>query len=210
MSRIQPSDRRKIQVLWRLGFTAHQISLRIPCSESTVYRWLNRGVSLRNAPHRPGQGRSPMITHTDLLLIDEMYKTHRYEGSRQLVAHVNKMLHTKMTDRTLRRYYHSLGWKWGRPKKIPHLTEHHKQKRVQWAKAHLDTNWREWFFTDEKIFRAGDTPYGEHYKPGEIHVYETDRWSGQIHVWGAIHFSRATVLEEMKGKITSDVYVPLL
>jgi len=39
------------------------------------------------------------------------------------------------------------------PKVTPMLTEAHKQRRVEWARQHLNDNWRKTLFSDETAFQ---------------------------------------------------------
>jgi hypothetical protein len=142
--------------------------------------------------------------------IREILHKKKYSGSRQLIEFIRDNMHLIVTDRTLRHYSHDLHFKWGKPRRVPTLTEDHKKKRLAWALAHRDTDWHQWIFTDESIFRAGRAPVGERYIPGEEHVVETKTWSGKFHVWWGIHFSLSIPYAEITGNMNSDEYVNIL
>ena len=62
----------------------------------------------------------------------------------------------EVSYRTVRRHLAGVGYLKNLPKATPMLTVDHKRKRVEWARKHLNDNWKKTLFSDEtasQLFR---------------------------------------------------------
>ena len=126
---------------------------------------------------------------------------------------------------TVRRIARKHGLKSFIARKKPFISAVNKQKRVQWAHANVDTDWRRVMFTDEAAFRVGEVGVtrvirraGTAYDPRNITV--KFRPGAAIHVWGCImhghklplhrfDLRKARTVNKVRiaaDKITSEVY----
>ena len=58
----------------------------------------------------------------------------------------------EVSYRTVGRHLAGVGYLKNLPKATPMLTVDHKRKRVEWAKKHLNDNWKKTLFSDETAF----------------------------------------------------------
>ena len=65
---------------------------------------------------------------------------------------------------TIGTHLKNLGYKHAVPTGTPMLTEAHKEKRVEWAKKHLNDNWERTIFSDETAFDLYRNKIGRWYK----------------------------------------------
>jgi transposase len=210
MVNLKTSERSKIQQLYREGCSVNHISRKMKHARFTVQRWIDKGLIIENKVPSTGQGRKRLINKKQMSRLKTILLKNKYEGSRSLLPGINQELKINISDRTLRNYSRLLGLLWGRPRKVPALTDIQKQKRLAWAKKHLNTDWKKWIFTDEKIFRAGSIPIGVRYEKGKKPQAPCKPWSGQIFVWSGIHYNIKISPQTIEENLNSDGYTNIL
>ena len=203
-------QRSQIQSLYHQNLSLRNIAHTVQCSTDSVRKWIKRGLSIENKPPSCGRGRKRKASIEQLEVIQKILEEQKNIGTRQLIDIVRKKTGLIISDRTLRRYSSSFGLKWGKPRQVPLLTEKHKRNRLHWVKSHRDEDWRKWIFSDEKIFRVGSAPCGVRYRLGNRPTTPIYKWSGQVHVWWAIHYTRAFKPVFLKNTLTGDQYKEIL
>jgi len=142
--------------------------------------------------HRPGRPRklSPkMRRHVGKILKNDHFTT-----ASELKA---KLEYTypgfKVHERTVRRELKKLGYAAILPRRVPLLTEKHKEIRLQWARDHLNYNWNQVVFSDETTFQMFSntclawsknadpvSPMVKH--PFKVHVWAAANIHGKIDI----------------------------
>ena len=115
-----------------------------------------------------------------------------------------------LSDRTIRRYNHVKNLKWGKPRVHPLLSALHEKKRLAFAKKHKLTNFDNWIFSDEKMFRVGAAPVGQRYRKGDRPAVGKNPWSGQVHVWFAISNKFKFQPHIIEGTLTGESFIELM
>jgi transposase len=203
--RLSIEEKYEIRFLFKQGHSIHEISRKMKINRNTVRKWMNKDPSPTFAIFSESRGRKRKASTQHLKAIKRILLTNPFTGSQHLTMKVKKMTGLDISSRTLRRYASDFDLKWGRFRKVPFLTDVHKEKRYAWALKHVNTDWNNWVFSDEKIFRAGAAPVGVRYRRGHQPFYPTKRWSGQVFIWFAIHLQqsfKAQVVESTLNNVT--------
>jgi hypothetical protein len=123
---------------------------------------------------------------------------------------VNRKLSVAISDRTLRRRAHDLGFKWQKPVRKPMLTETNKRKRLAFARKYRNvTNWKRWVFSDEKTFTVGPSNMRRRVRQGQTVIQETVRHPAKVNCWFAINsdmtFRPYLFTENMTGQLYTTI-----
>src|SRR5437016_2199333 len=97
----------------------------------------------------------------------------------------------EISERTIRHELKNLGFVSVHPRKVPLLTEKAKEKRLSWARDHVNYNWKKVVFSDEttlQMFCNTLPAWSRNKKP----IAPMVKHPFKVHVWGAI---------SVKGKI---------
>lgn len=210
MANLKDSQRKKIQELYKKGHSIKSISRIIKCERNTVKKWCYRCCSIENKKVTSRRGRYPLIGKKQMGKVKLILLKNKYEGTRKLLPIINQKLNTNFSDRSLRRYSKLLKFKWGKYRIIPILTEKHKKTRLEWAEAHVNTDWKDWIFSDEKTFRCGKAPRGLRYIIGRRPCIALKTWSGKINVWWGIHFNSILPHKIITGNLNGEKYIDVL
>lgn len=100
----------------------------------------------------------------------------------------------KISHETARTYLNHDGLHWRRPRRKPILTKDQKRKRLEWCKAHKNTDWSRWIFTDEMSIVPGQVRgrhgvwrrVGEEYAGDKGTVHRKKKAGSSVMFWSAI------------------------
>jgi transposase len=125
--------------------TPQQVADVLGCSLASVYNWAaawqqGRRAALQEAIHA---GRSRMLDHTALLLLEQWLAADPQELGEQATGWTVPLLQTHLAQagyiinqRTLRRALHRLGWQWKRPKYVLGRPDPaYAEKKRQWSRG---------------------------------------------------------------------------
>lgn len=210
MHQLSTRERHYIQFFHEQGYSIHQISRKMKCSRKTVRKWITQEEPEKVHGKKSKRGAKRKASVGQLVAIKKIALHEKMKGSRTLIGQINSVIGIEICHRTLRSYISSLGCRWGRPAKVPFLTERHKELRLKWALARVNALWRRWGMSDEKFFRAGAAPVGIRYEIGKRPMASVQRWAGQIMIWGMIHYTQGFIFHVVEGKLNGDTYKELL
>jgi hypothetical protein len=99
-----------------------------------------------------------------------------------------------MSHMTISRHLKALGYLKALPKGTPLLTKAHKQKRIEWARQHLNDNWRRTLFSDETVFQLYQNTIEWWFKG--VHPIQPCQKIAQrfLHVWILYHRQNKFIL----------------
>ena len=98
--------------------------------------------------HARGNGRPKKITGSASKIIGQSIRRNDSISTRTLAQKMSNM-GVDVYHMTISRHLANYGYSKALPKATPMLTEAHKQRRVEWARQHLNDNWRKTLFSDE-------------------------------------------------------------
>ncbi|XP_047993531.1 uncharacterized protein LOC125231968 [Leguminivora glycinivorella] len=140
--------RSQIIALHEEGRNISEIARETGVNWKTASLWIQRFQMEGSLSHRQRSGRPNLIDASQRQLMVREYEENGFKPT----SHYARLFGT-CAD-TVRRVLHSEGLHNRRPAVKPLLTERHKTARLQFAKDHLDYDWSNVIFTDEKSFRS--------------------------------------------------------
>jgi transposase len=153
------SRRAKTIALAAYGMRPSLVARRVGICRATVYNTLKRAQGSWNLHDKTRTGRPKRANPAIVARIKRM----RLRKSAPSVRGIQTELARKnihLGRGTVHRALHDGGLRSVRLPKKPKLTANQKTARVEWLQAQLDSKEQEWFrtvYTDEKIFRLGET-----------------------------------------------------
>lgn len=136
------------------GKSIRGIAAELKCNKAVVehtVKKLNAGLPLSDAP-RSGRPRSLQGTALDTALSLGLQSSSA--SSKTIAETLKQQGLADVSPSTISRTLRGSGCQYGPPRKVPLLTQKHKQTRVSFAVKHTDlkTDFRKVMFTDSKIF----------------------------------------------------------
>ena len=172
---------------------------------STIYYNLKKLKNIRNVTHLKGAGRPRTFSNEISQKIRRYVEKTPSVSTRTLVTNLNGAVSQSTVVRNLR----ALGYKNDVPRKAPMLTRAQREKRLKWAKDHLNDNWGRTFFTDETAFQLFRNTVGQWHK-GEKPVRRIPKNRTKIFAWGGFSKRGKVSLVCFKGIMNSEFYVNIL
>ena len=127
-------------------------------------------------------------------IIKSCIETEGLESTPELAKRIQNEFHRTVSNRTIRRYRNSFGYRFRRLRKAPYLTDLHKLNRLNWCLNNENTDFSNYVFVDETSVRLWDLPL-YHWRlrnkyPRAIPM--TEKYRGKLHVWGGMSFKGLT------------------
>lgn len=179
------------------------------CSLRTVDRWSKAAQLIENKKRKKGFGRKPILTGKLKKDVDQLLEDREYLGSRRIAPIINKRFKIDISPRSIRRFEKIQAFTYGKDVVKPVLTTAIKIDRDRWCRVHLKDNFREFIFSDSKIFRIG-TPGLHHRRRGKAKTVQKDKWGGQVHIWWAFSYFKIYPPQVIRGNMDAAAYVKVL
>lgn len=189
-------------------FTPHQISKELGVSLRMVKYWSNRdsGKDMKRS------GRPRKVTQKIAMHICKLMKGKKKRSVRK-VARCLKPI-TSISPWTVCRVAHNLGLRPYRIQKTLSLSVSQKQRRVAFAKKFAGLDWKQVWFSDEKIFSTQPSLNAQNDviwdTPGNKHEFEQQGYPPTVMFWGAVSAQGKTPLLLVKGTLKHAQYISLL
>ena len=142
--------------------------------------------------HARGNGRPRKITGNTSKAIGQSIRRNDGISTRTLAKKVCKM-GVEVSHMTISRHLAAHGYSNALPLGTPMLTDIHKQKRVQWARQHLDDDWSNTLFSDETAFQLYRNTIKRWYK-GVRPICPLPKDCTKILAWGGFSLVGKTTL----------------
>ena len=210
-------------MIFALKFHAHwkstRISQAIDKSFSTVRKFCQRQegnamINLLQGSQRKACGRRRLTS----ALFDKQVRRYSFRNrfaSAYAIAH-NFRNDTSVSHDTINRRLNEKGIRARKPSNKPFLTENHKMRRLTWARIHLNFDWHNVAFSDEKTFviTGSNAQFmrrksNERYKECCV-IKITNRSKGSCNVWGSFSLNGFTNLIKIESKMNSQKYTTVL
>ncbi|CAG8572913.1 21512_t:CDS:2 [Rhizophagus irregularis] len=202
-------QREVILCLWNEGVcNASEIQRRTSIGLSTIYYNLKKLEKTGDTAQKPGQGRPKKITDIGARVIGQQIRRYPTVSTNDLTLTLLEKGIT-VSRHTVGRHLHNYGYKNSLPLAVPMLTAKQKQKRVEWAKEHLNNRWKRTLFTDETSFQLFSNTITQWYK-GKRPVKPIPKNRQKIHAWGGFSAYGKTSLFCFTGIMDAKYYVRIL
>ena len=209
MKELQQRD--LIQKLFQAGITkAPAISTRTDIPISTVYRIISKLRKNDGIERKKGSGKSRKLMSNDGRALVQLAIQNRKMSVRNLTSKFNLTRRKNLSHETVRKELLRRGYNRKLARRIPLLTEKHRQQRVSWAKDNKRTDWEKVVFSDEmSIWLSGNRVY-LWCKGDEKAVKPTCKHTPKLHVWGAFSARGTFPLKVFRENLTGYVYTNIL
>ena len=165
----------------KLGVKA--VAKAINCAKSTVQYWLNRWKESKGLSDSKRTGRPRDTMEKIDQRISDLATNDNIATTRD-IRRVLKRQHVEISQETIRCRLKEHGTKVSPPISKPLLTEKHRQKRLQWAKAVRGVDWNRIVFTDETTVRLNQLKRCVRNVPGKRKVFRTMKYPEKVNLWG--------------------------
>jgi transposase len=180
----------------KLGLEA--MAKYVHCSKSTVVKWVQRWEENKDLNEQPKPGRNRITTK------EQDAEILRLAGKENDVSLIE--IQQKMKKRKLDISVDTI-WQRLRENKAKYmnklskslLTVNHKEKRLQWAKDHMNFDWSQVVFTDESTFRLNQRALKVWQFPGRRKVFRSVKHPLKVNVWGcfsAVGFGKLVCFQQ--------------
>ncbi|XP_030764366.1 uncharacterized protein LOC115888707 [Sitophilus oryzae] len=129
-------DRARIIALHEEGLSRHQIADRLNLVRSTVSRIIQRYMDTGNVRSRPRLGRPRITTERQNRYLAQFARRNRSVPILERRSQFKRTYDQVISSRTISRRLSNAGLRRRRPLRVPLLTLHHRQRRLQWAREH--------------------------------------------------------------------------
>lgn len=194
------------------GQNYQQAAANLGVPRQTARRWWQQYQIQGDVRRRPGSGGLRVSTpQQDAALVDEA-RTDPFQTSSQLVA----ALQFPGCSRTARRRLREVGLFARRAAVKEKLTEDHRIDRMAFADSHLQEDWNNVIFSDEKTFSSCNDGPQIVYRPTDTRYdpkYVAEKsGSGRfsVNVWGWISARGGGTIWNIDGKLTGPQYRDIL
>ncbi len=173
----------------------------------TIYRNLKKIKDTGDVKRKSGSGRIKKITPGASRAIGQYVRREPTISARSIAAKLEDV-GVNVSRLTVSRHLTDLGYRNALPLSTPMLTTVHKQKRVEWARNHLNDNWKKTLFSDETAFQLFRNTIKHWYKGARpIRPMPKDR--NKIFAWGGFCVKGTTSLfcfrRIMDGKFYTEI-----
>jgi transposase len=208
---LSPKQRQRevILYLWNNNIrSAKEIHQRTSIGLSTIYYNLKKLKEKGNVAQEKGQGRPKIITDSLASSIGAYIRRNPIISVGDLV---NKLREKGINigREAVRTHLIINGYKNSLPLATPMLTAKHKEKRIEWAKKHLDDNWSQTLFSDETSFQLFRNTITQWYKRARP-VRPISKNQKKIHAWGEFCLNGKTSLFCFVNIMNAEFYVEIL
>ena len=160
-----------------------RVSKVVKCTPSTVQKWVMRWKETGEVEDEVGRGAKRKTTPKQDLAIAKAAKAAPEADASDLSVSLKRQ-RIDLSDRTIQRRLNEAGLSYGPVLKKPLLKIDHREKRLQFAQAHLDDDFENIIFTDESTFRLFGFKKKVWRRAGEPFVVRTVKHPAKVNVWG--------------------------
>ena len=183
---------------------------QLSTTASTVQRFYNHFCDTGSIERRPGSGRPTLLSVSVLNSIDQMMQGDDETTAVQTRAHLHAQ-GMEMSVSTILRGRCLLGWTYRGSAYCQLICDVDKEKRLQWARDHLNDKFTNVVWTDEttvqlethKRFCCRKKGVRPRPKPRAKHPVK-------VHVWAGIGWHGPTEICIFEGKMDATLYTQIL
>ena len=182
----------------------------ISTTASTVRRFYNRFCDTGSIERRPGSGRPTLLSVSMLNSIDQMMHGDNETTTAQIRTHLHAQ-GMEMSVSTILRGCRLLGWTYRGSAYCQLIRDVNKEKRLQWARDHLNDEFTNVVWTDETTVQLETHKRFCYRKKGvRPHLKPCAKHPVKVHVWAGIGWHGPTEICIFEGKMDATLYTQIL
>jgi len=202
------AERAQIIAQFNEGYSISAISRNLNTSRSSVRFWIRREGEEGSLLDRRRSGRRPALSNNDREFMRREYETNGFIPTNYFAEIFD------VSAQTIRSHLHHMGLHHRHYAKKMYLTDAHRLARLNFAREHLDFDWSNTIFCDEKTFKSNQHGHLWRYNSTRYrddHVIP-NRESGQIsvNIWGWMSADGVGELCSLPPRATAVNYIDVL
>lgn len=208
---LSPLQKRDIIEQLSRGESERKVAARAGCALCTVQNIWKKWRETGSTEQRARAGRPHTLSGADEKAFIKLIEKKRSATAADLTHDMQRITGRRISERTIKRERHELGFHTVHGQKRPHLQPGHPAKRLAFAQAHLHTDWKYTVFDDETQF--GSTTHGILYwiRKGEQRPYEpVSQIKYFTGVWAAVSWDTKFPLRFYKHGLKANEYIEIL
>ena len=209
VSKLLNSQRQTILHFWHKGTRSpKELHKTTGIPLSTINYNIKKLKKTGDISHRKGNGRPKKIKTVVSRKLERYIRKDSSVTLRILAIKLSEGGES-VSRTTIGTHLKNLGYKHAIPIGTPMLTDEHKERRVEWAKRHLNDNWERTIFSDETAFDLYRNKVGRWYK-GARPLRRLPKSRQKIFAWGGFCTRGKTSLFCFSEIMTGEFYVGIL
>ncbi|CAM4961677.1 unnamed protein product [Rotaria socialis] len=160
--------------------------------------------------HRQGNGRKRKIDAKCARALGQFFRRNSEVTLHELTEKLQNQCKLTVSTSTISRHLNRLEYVNCLPLNTPMLTEEHKERRVEWAKEHLNDDWKATIFTDESSFQLFRNTIRRWSKCAAEEKKRIPKNRQKVHVSGSISYRGRIVFHSFQNIMDSNYYIEIL
>ena len=195
---------RVIDLSTEMHLSPTRIATRMKIARSTVYHILGKHSETGSARDRPGRGRKRILTEADEKRV--VRKAKKEKCATEIVRELKAESGIVVSVDTVRRVINKHGLRFLIKETVQELSARNKEKRLAYATAMKNYNWKTVVFSDEKTFCLGAMTNRAWQVPGKRKKHPVKRYPQKINVWAAAGSFMKSQLYFFKKNMDAPLY----
>lgn len=163
----------------------YKIAKYLKVSQPTIQNWLQTFQETGDVQDRARTGRPSVCDEkTDKIILQEVSK--KEDVSTKAICETLKKKGKVMSPTTVRRSLSALDFVHGALMQKPLLSDIHKKKRLKWAKAMKNKDWKRVLFSDETTIQLFQNKKQVWYRRGHRPIHRVVKHPMKVHIWSCI------------------------
>jgi len=171
-------------------------------------KFIHKLKNIGTTQHAKGAGRPKKITAHASRALGQYVRRDTSLSTRTLATKLSQ-INVQVSHATVARHMATLGYSKSLPKATPMLTAKHKERRVEWAKAHLNDDWNRTLFSDETAFQLFRNTV-ERWHKGAQQARPMPKDRTKIMAWGGFSVKGKTSLFCFRQIMNTEFYVNII
>lgn len=196
---------------WNMGIrSARKVHRDTKIPLSTISYQLKKLRTQGSLQHRAGNGRRRMIGAKSSRALGQFIRRNNEVTLDELAEKLRDQCQLTVSTSTISRHLNRLQYENCLPLNTPMFTQEHKERRVEWAKQHLNDNWKSTVFTDEcsfQLFRNTIRRWSKNPKEEKKRIPKNRQ---KVHVWDSISYQGTVGFHSFQNIMDSDYYIGIL
>lgn len=219
--KLEPEEDGQIMAYLNLKMSPEEIAKLVGCSPKTVRNKRDRFIATGSMQRKKGSGRPQKLTDREQRNICTQSRRDNFTTAvqihRSLMGLDGK---ARCSVRTVRNVLIKNNLNGRVAAQKPYLSQAHKQRRLEWAKAHkhwTNEQWRRVVFSDETsvhLIQRGGKRYvrrrpGERFRPSCV-IPTVKHGGGKVNVWSCFHAGGVGPVKHIDGIMDRKIYHGIL
>ena len=195
--------------LWNIeNLGTRKIAKKLNLQRKNVQHLIRKYNETGTVSNKPGQGRKRKLSPGDVTRIKKQVKSGK--SAEEIAREEAKTHGGKMSSTTIRNALKESGLRYVSKEEREKLSEVHMQKRREFATRHMQDDWKNVLFSDEKSFWLGAEEKKGWQDPKHRTLIMKHQYAPKLQVWGGVGHFFKTELYFFEQNMDAELYRKIL